>query len=902
LKEGFMRAILQTSLGRAARTGIFAIGAASAMLMSPVMGSRHNVQAAIEETVPDSIPAEVVADWKNQDGISDTGFDSIAAGIAGALPAKFAEKYNAQNASLSEEKRYILACHYRRVSRMKNEEADLENIMFARHHNFGGREIGYHDNSDAAYTDSEWTAQGALCVLTMKNYYSPFKEMYTRTDACVRDPCISFNGKKVVFAISGTGKGTGYKIYEMEIARPETVKQLTFDPDGLPGVADFEPCYLANGDIMFSSTRNFGIIDDGFQPTTNMFLMSGEGKFIRQVGFDQAHTFYPVAMDDGTILYTRWEYNDRDITSSMGLFVMNPDGAHQTEYFGNQTPWPLTMIQARPIPNTYGGKVMCIAGGQHGPYSGEVMTIDRNRGVNGTAFIQMVAPRRETKPDAKKDDIAMGGVNFLFQNPYPLDENTFLVSWRKSESERNYRLYFMDIDGNRELLAWADQSLSQPVVMKPREEKPPQVALQANYKDSVGLCTVQDVYVGEGMKGAARGSARSLRVVALHYRVAGCGDSTGRLIGPGPAGAYCPTITCPVSAYGASWEAKEVLGEAKIYSDGSAAFAVPARTPVYFQVIDSNGYCMATMRSWATLMPGEKFACMGCHENKIASPPPSPVGQAGSRSRPLETPLGIEKKRFDYKEMVQPIFDKKCAVCHTADHSSGFDLTGSPAPSGGKKTWTTSYTSLLKGIPVSNGNEAVNIGTIFSQAQQQPPYSFGSSLSGIMTKGGMSGNHHDVPVTETERRIIACWIDLCAPYDGYYNGSMPASDSAAYARFEAKRLQWEAVEKENIKALLAANAVLPDDRRSGKISRSMTEQPGIRYVPSLRALVVKTPSAGTLTVMDLRGRITCRNILSNRHTVANRAIALPESLGTGLFVARFKGHDGIRQTKFSVVE
>jgi hypothetical protein len=96
--------------------------------------------------------------------------DTITAS-AGKLPAEYAEKYTTEKAGLSEEKLYLLACHYRRVSRMKKHAANLENSMFARRHNFGGILIGYHDNSDAGNSDMDWQSKGALCVLKLKNYF-----------------------------------------------------------------------------------------------------------------------------------------------------------------------------------------------------------------------------------------------------------------------------------------------------------------------------------------------------------------------------------------------------------------------------------------------------------------------------------------------------------------------------------------------------------------------------------------------------------------------------------------------------------------------------------------------------------------------------------------------------------
>jgi hypothetical protein len=869
------------------------------MAISPTINPLHAATSAtIDEGMPDAIPPEILADWKDQDG---TNTASVIDAVKKAYPA-YADKITGTG-----DAGYKQACHYRRVAKMKPYADLLENIMFAKHHNFGGILVGYHDNSDAGNSDQNWVAKSALCVLNMKTYYSTFTEILTKTDAVVRDPCISFDGKKALIAISGKSKGTGYKIYEMEIATKK-LTQLTTDPSGLPAVADFEPCYLPNGDIMFTSTRNFGLVDCATNPTTNMFLMNGEGKFMRQVGFDQVNTFYPVLMEDGSVLYTRWEYNDRDITNTMGLFYMYPDGAHQTEWFGNQNGWPYSILHGRPIPGTKNSKVIAVGGGHHGPYCGELLIIDRSLGTNGTASISMIAPKRDTKPSVKKSDVSMGNADFRWENPYPLDENNFLVSWRKSEMKNGgaggmgssfdgvFQLYFMNVDGSRELLAWADQSVSQAVSMKALEKAPPKVARQANYNDSMAEFTMQDVYQGEGLKGQPKGIAKRLRVIKINYRVAG--GATGTTMGSGPSGSFTPAIFCPVSQYGASWEAKEVLGEAPIFSDGSASFKVPARIPVYFQVLDSMGYCIATMRSWSTLMPGEKFACVGCHENKITTPLPTGSGLAGN-SKPLEKPLGIEGKPFDYKQMVQPIFDKNCVSCHKASHSSGYDLTGDLSVSSASKKWTKSYSSLLSGIGAKSSNSAINICYIFSQPPQQKPYSFGSSQSGIMTKA-LNGTNTSMNklLTQTEKNIIACWIDLCAPHAGKYNSYMSASDSTSLEKKFDNQRKWAAIEKQNIKDMLATGVIPNGILKSTPIS----EQLGIGYLPTQRALVLKKSSQGKFMLVDLRGKMIYSMKLSNQYAKGDVKISLPAALATGLYLAKFEGVNGIQQAKISITQ
>jgi hypothetical protein len=851
----------------------------------------------IDETKPDSIPQEIINDWKDQDGVGGSVDSNTISLIVKKLPTEYADKFNEEKKNISSnEKQYLLACHYRRVVKLKPYAADLSAVMFARHHNLGGFEVGYHDNIDATMTDDSWTAKGALCILDWQNYYPTSKDIITKTDAVVRDPCVSYDGKMVLFAMSESNKGSGYKIYEMEISNPTNIKELTKDPGVGQVVADFEPCYLPNGDIAFTSTRNFGLNSEGISTTTNMFVMNNEGKYIRQVGFDQMNTFYPVLMSDGTILYTRWEFNDRTLVSSMGLFTMNPDGSHQTEWFGNQNAWPLTIIHARPIQNS--DKVIAIAGGIHGPYAGELMIIDRLKGTNGIQSINMIAPVRESKPDADKSDIAAGGVNFIFQTPYGLDENSFLISWRKSESVAKYNLYLMDITGKRELLAWADQSVSQPVLVKARK-LPPIIATQADYSKDSAEFTMQDVYFGEGMKGIARGTAKKLRVVQLHYRVQ---DGTiGTVMPSGPSGSFVPAIFCPIALGACSWDAKEVLGETKIYDDGSASFKVPARKPVYFQVIDSLGYCIATMRSWSTLMPGEKFPCLGCHENKLESPPGTGQISNAGNPKPLEKSLGIEETPFDYPRMVQPILDKHCVSCHTANHESGFDLSGALTGKVGTRKAPVSYGSLLKGIGSKSSNNAVNINTIFSTPEQKAPYSFGACKSNIMIEVLNGTTHKErikTDVTDNEKRIIACWIDLCAPLCGYEN-YFSNSDSIKYMKEVAIKNKWMDMETEGLKDL-AKSSVIPDNNGTIKSGLTFVKQVTIMYLPTQRTIILNNNrSYGNFMLIDLRGKVISRMKISNQHPGSTLSISLPVSLSTGVYVAIFENAHGIQQMKFS---
>ncbi|PJA88183.1 MAG: hypothetical protein CO140_00240, partial [Candidatus Moranbacteria bacterium CG_4_9_14_3_um_filter_40_7] len=257
----------------------------------------------------------------------------------------------------------------------------------------------------------------------------------------------------------------------------------------------------------------------------------------------------------------------------------------------------------------------------------------------------------------------------------------------------------MKPDGARELLAFDDwQGTGQAVPVMVRT--PPVLrASVINLKENNGVYTIQDVYQGPGLAGVARGTAKKIRVIALEYRVC--------RMGYGQNGGECETGLCqtPISLNSGSWDVKHVLGEADIETDGSCNFEVPAHAPVYFQVLDAKGYTIQTMRSWSTLQNGERFSCIGCHENKMdagnldgyarkmtvaLSRPVQKLKPFAGKAHPLvtrlasqswrdsvENYLGVNAPRsldpnapvdgFSFVQNIQPIFDKHCVSCHNAE-------------------------------------------------------------------------------------------------------------------------------------------------------------------------------------------------------------------------------------------
>jgi hypothetical protein len=309
-------------------------------------------------------------------------------------------------------------------------------------------------------------------------------------------------------------------------------------------------------------------------------------------------------------------------------------------------------------------------------------------------------------------------------------------------------------------------------------------------------------------------------------------------------------------------------------------------------------------------MPGEQFPCIGCHASKSVSPDPGVKSLAGE-AKPLDTPLGIENQYFDYDKMIQPIWDAHCINCHKANHISGIDLRGDLVSASSvsdkgyqdsKRSWTRSYLSLTeKSVHfVGSSTGELNFVTIFSPPEQQPAYSFGSSQSRLITKV-ISTSHHDVKLTQKEKDIIACWIDLCVPHAGYYSNNMSAADSANYARLEARRIKWETIEAQNINDFKGYSAVIPD-KRNPKFTHSSIEQIGIQCLSKQRVLVLNKPGQGNLKIVDLRGKVIFSVKLSKQYIGHSLSISLPASLTTGLYMVRFESVEGIEQRMISVIK
>lgn len=574
-------------------------------------------------------------------------------------------------------------------------------FILVKHKQLGGSHYSYTEAVSDAYDSSAPNGQenpfnpnSQLVLVELSRDGNNVKRTETvlleSTTGVIRDPDVSPDGTKVLFSWKKNDKADDYHLYEYDLIT-RSYRQLTF---GL-GAADTEPRYLPNGNIVFSSTRCIQTVDCWKTPVPNLYICGPNGEDIVRVGYDQVHTTYPTVTDDGRVIYTRWDYNDRTQMFVQSLFQMFPDGTNQTELFGNNSNFPTTLLHVRKVPGT-SDKYMAIASGHHTRQMGKMVTIDVSKGRNNPDAVTLMFPDSDHSKNGSIDWYGQGGV--VYKYPYPLNENQFLVSCSLSgrldsnDANTPFGIYLMDTSGTRVELVPGNETYPASQIIPIASHTLFERASMVNYSSNTGTYYIGNIYEGDGLKNVPVGTAKYLRVVALDFRSYAIGDTfaDGGDIGMGTADPYTP-----ISTGNGAWDVKRVLGIVPIEADGSALFKVPSETPIYFQVLDEEGQMIQSMRSWSTLMPGETFSCVGCHEDKNMVPPAAStttmamakgvqelqpdfwqVGEGYEDFDPYTT-----EKGFSYLDEIQPIWDENCVQCHnnklaSYDMIDAYDMGG----------------------------------------------------------------------------------------------------------------------------------------------------------------------------------------------------------------------------------
>ncbi len=630
---------------------------------------------------------------------------------------------------------------------------------------------------------------------------------------------LSFDAQKVLFDFR-QDPGAGFRIWEVAIDG-SGLRQVSGPPeDEAQKVArwhaswhtdDIHPCYLPDGDIIFSSTRSEHTVLCGGSShlvAPSLHRMTADGKNIRQLSNSPVSEFCPVVLSDGRVMYHRWEYIDKGARVGKTIWSMNPDGTKAQELYGVADDTTTVYMYPQPIPGNE-HRLVCV-GTCHFPQGGclgAIMLIDTSSGNRArgpdpdeAGYVQwdsqyavtnltphvFIERRTEpgwhflTKPGKYVHD-TNGQSGHLYTHPYPINDKEFLVSYKVDPSHHYknvanaYSLYLIDTEGNHRLVH-QDAALScwhaTPLVAR---SVPPPIEPARNPKylaDNKALCVVSNVY--QGMQGVEPGEVKWIRINEAIPRY----WSTGRRWG---------TALSSSSWKAALWPRVQ-WGIVPVEEDGSAYFEVPAGRSIFFQALDEDFREVQRERTYVNYQPGETRSCTGCHGDAghVVSPvgADAPIALRRPPSKPQPQPCdlienggtGLAGQVIHYPTDIQPIFDAKCVSCHGATEPAGkLRLTGELTV-----YYNTSYEELAR---KQLAGPILAEFTSFLQGDRGnyngaflPPKSLGcyqSSMIDLLTNSTHPKNaqdDHSGMLTENELMILSRWVDSNYQFYGTYYG------------------------------------------------------------------------------------------------------------------------------------
>jgi hypothetical protein len=225
---------------------------------------------------------------------------------------------------------------------------------------------------------------------------------------------------------------------------------------------------------------------------------------------------------------------------------------------------------------------------------------------------------------------------------------------------------------------------------------------------------------------------------------------------------------------------KRLLGTVPIEADGSVSFNAPAGIPLHFQLLDGQQRALHTMRSFVSVMPGEKRGCLGCHESHSRNPEVGGAGIALTRGPSRITPPPWPDLTVSYPRYVQPVLDKYCGKCHQGDGEARKTLDLTERPSApvftepyltliGRPSWGTPYRPPEKPAPgfgIAGMLMVEGYDTVDPRAYTTPAPMTALSYRSKLIELVSSGRHHRVKVDEISRLRLIAWVDAMCPYMG----------------------------------------------------------------------------------------------------------------------------------------
>ncbi|MDR0871593.1 MAG: SUMF1/EgtB/PvdO family nonheme iron enzyme, partial [Planctomycetaceae bacterium] len=645
-----------------------------------------------------------------------------------------------------------------------------------------------------AYTEDtisrkDWDNE--ICVLSNLRSEPKLTPVYRHpNNGIMRDLDLHFDAKKVMFASINDKRN--FAVFEVGLDG-KNLKELT--PNDQTDVQWFDACYTAEDGVIlaFSTAGMQGVpCVAGSQKVATLYRVSGgtraavdnntraasgianNSPLVRQLTFEQDSGWHPRLLNDGRIMYLRWQYTETPHYFDRILFTMQPDGRQQRALWGSGAFFPTAFKHPRPVP-THPSMILGVVSGHHSlPEAGRLMLVDPNLGthypfrhdpktkewgvpgthsdIEGRVYPKEVTGCVQEIPGWGRDvigdvyDNQGGDCKYTFAFPYPLNEKYFLVNmWL--DHQGTWGIYLVDkFDNMVKLYDLPDAGLFEPVPLIPRE-RPPVLPDLTVPGEKEGTMFITNIYEGRGLNAVSggvhsaipKGKAKSLRVFSYHWAYWNTGNfhAIGQLSG---------------------YDIKRILGTVPIEEDGSVAFKVPANTPIAMQVLDEDGAAIQIMQSWTIAMPGENVSCVGCHEKTNDVTPTTTTIAARKPPREL-TPFYGPPRPFGYATEVQPVLNKYCVKCHNDTNKKATSILSFAVGGAPDKWWDNQSYQSLNPFVRRPGTE--------NDIATKSPMDYHASTSELVQR--LRRGHYGVQLDKEAWDKLYTWIDLNAPYRGAWN-------------------------------------------------------------------------------------------------------------------------------------
>jgi len=444
---------------------------------------------------------------------------------------------------------------------------------------------------------------------------------------------------------------------------------------------DLMASYLPDGRIIFASNRQKNaraiLLDEGKPQYTamtersgdsafNIHIINADGSNIKQLTFNLSHDFYPLILQSGHVLYSRWDTmggNDK-----INLYRMNPDGTDNQLIYGwhsqqvnlNGELVNLDYINVQQLPN--GELFIAFTANEASRYQKLPMTLNvddfsdfqqslSTSSVVGSSMTTLFS--NEVFNFSATENISNSGkVTFIY--PLPDNSERYLLSWDLCKvifndelkacgqltteqlaqegvvaAPESYELWLYNAKDNTQRIVAQpspNNMISEALVMQPSDvptifiaDKDFSTGLDVELvNEQAGAIHIRSVYDVDGvdvsagidslkdptLTTAANLPARFLRIIR------------GVPLPPPEVRQLSNTD------FGASTNQlmREIIGYTPIQPDGSVKVKVPANVPLALSVLDVNGQRIGGRhRQWITVAAGETLECHGCHSGNSQS-------------------------------------------------------------------------------------------------------------------------------------------------------------------------------------------------------------------------------------------------------------------------------------------